>query len=198
MSWWIYLVVGIPAIGAFLVAAVVVTLNKMVSDELRARLDDIPALLVTLALRCLPENQREFFRPDWEGSLLVAFNEKNGRYPVTKVFKTLAFVFPLFLSARAIRRETALVRKQGLEDESLERLGPRSMIGPIVLSMKIGGVPRHFTSKAGLDFYAQFADRTVMIQAKHVGARGQAGEHLGALTKHLEDIDVLLRHPTVE
>jgi len=199
ITWWICFVLGMTAIGGFLVTAFVVTVNKMVSDELRARLDDIPALLVTLALWCLPEDQREFYRPDWEGSLLVAFNEKNDRYPVTKVLKTLSFVAPLFFAARTIRRETALVRKQGLEDESLERLGQRSVIGPIVLSMKIDGVPRHFTSKAGLDFYARVADYTVMIQAKHVGTRGQAGvEHFGPLTKHLEDFDVLLRQPTAE
>ena len=73
----LYLVVGLAAICAFLVGAFVITLNKMVTDEMRARLDAIPAVLVALALRLAPADQRQFLRVDWMDNLLVAFYEKN-------------------------------------------------------------------------------------------------------------------------
>ncbi len=101
----LYLVVGLAAIYVFLVGAFVITLNKMVTDEMRARLDAIPAVLVALALRLAPADQRQFLRVDWMDNLLVAFDEKNARYPVTRIFLSLPFALPLFGTATRLRRQ---------------------------------------------------------------------------------------------
>jgi hypothetical protein len=121
----IYVIVGLIAIGAFLVAAFVVTLNKMVTDEMRARLDDIPAVLVALALRLAPADRRDFLRADWVDNLLVAFDEKNARYPVSRILRSLPFVLPLFGTATVLRGRARAVRRQAEQDEKLERLAVR-------------------------------------------------------------------------
>lgn len=118
----VYLIVGLGAIGAFVGVSFIVTLNKMVTDEMRARLDDIPALLIELALRLLPPEQRDFYRVDWVDNLLVAFDEQNARYPLMRLLRSVPFVMPLFLVARRIRLNTRLIREQALEDERQERI----------------------------------------------------------------------------
>jgi len=118
----VYLIVGLGAIGAFIGASFIVTLNKMFTDEMRARLDDTPALLIELALRLLPPEQRDFYRVDWLDNLLVAFYEQNARYPLMRLLRSVPFVLPLFLAAPRIRRNTRLIREQALEDERQERI----------------------------------------------------------------------------
>lgn len=122
LSLWIMLVLGLIVIGGYFVASLVAAVNKMVTDEMRARLDDIPAFLVGLALRLLPPEQRDFYRVDWLDNLLVAFDEQNARYPVMRLLRSVPFVMPLFLVARRIRLNTRLIREQALEDERQERI----------------------------------------------------------------------------
>lgn len=130
----IYVIVGLIAIGAFLVAAFVVTLNKMVTDEMRARLDDIPAVLVALALRLAPADRRDFLRADWVDNLLVAFDEKNARYPAARLVRSLPFVLPLFGTAFGRQRQARAIPRQAEQDEKLERLPEPQVI-------RLAGIP---------------------------------------------------------
>ena len=126
----LYLVVGLLAIGAFLVGAFVVTLNKQDGDRQdRARLDDIPAVLVAVALRLAPADQREFLRVDWVDNLLVAFDEKNARYPVSRIVRSLWFVLPLFGTAMGLRRQARAVRRRAAKDERARAPGPLPALG---------------------------------------------------------------------
>src|SRR5204863_4615278 len=102
--------------------------TKMVSDEMRARVDDLPAVFVGLALRLLPPDMREYYRPDWEGSMLVAFNDETSRYPVTRFFRSFQFGFSLMLGARRISRETNLLRDIAHNDELQERLAQQLLV----------------------------------------------------------------------
>jgi WhiB family transcriptional regulator, redox-sensing transcriptional regulator len=121
-----FLIVGGVGLGVLVVLVAVTALKmlvaKMVSDELRARVDDLPAAFVALALRLLPPEMREYYRPDWEGNLLVAFNDETSRYPITRFFGSFRFGFSLMVGARKIRRETKLVRETACDDERQERL----------------------------------------------------------------------------
>ena len=136
----LYLVVGLGAIGLFLVGAFIVTLNKMVTDEMRARLDDIPAVLVALAVRLAPADQREFLRVDWVDNLLVAFDENNARYPVSRIFRSLPFVLPLFGTATVLRGRARAVRRRAEQDVELERL----VVRPV-------GIGEQVVRPAGID-----------------------------------------------
>jgi WhiB family transcriptional regulator, redox-sensing transcriptional regulator len=121
-----FLIVGGVGLGVLVVLVVVTALkmlvSKMISDELRARVDDLPAAFVTLALRLLPPEMREYYRPDWEGNLLVAFNDETSRYPIMRFFGSFRFGFSLMVGARQIRRETKLLRETARDDERQERL----------------------------------------------------------------------------
>jgi hypothetical protein len=108
---------------------------KMIGDELRARIDDLPALFVWLALRLLPEDMREYYRPDWQGNLLAAFNDETAKYPVTRFLRSFAFGFSLLVGTRQIRKETETIRRTAVNDEQMERL-PQAMIGGILLSYR--------------------------------------------------------------
>lgn len=115
--------VGVAVLVALMALAALKTLvAKMVSDELRARVDDLPAAFVGLALRMLPAEMRGYYRPDWEGNLLAAFNDDTSRYPVTRFFRSWMFGLSLIVGAQRIRRETKLVRDAALVDEREERL----------------------------------------------------------------------------
>lgn len=130
------LILGAVGLGILVmlvaVAALKMLVTKMVSDELRARVDDLPAAFVGVALRLLPPEMREYYRPDWEGNLLVAFNDETSRYPMTRFFRSFRFGFSLMVGAWQIRRETKLVRETARSDERQERLA-QPMLEPIAL-----------------------------------------------------------------
>jgi hypothetical protein len=133
----LYLVVGFASFWGFLVAAFFITLNKMVTDEMRARLDDIPAVLVALALHLAPAHQREVLREDWVDNLLVAFDEKNARYPVTRLFLSVPFVLPLFGMATRLRTQARAVRRRAERDERLERLQANALRHEAINKLKL-------------------------------------------------------------
>jgi len=124
----IYLILGLGAIGVvvggYFLAMFIVTVNKMVTDEMRARIDDVPALLVGVALRLAPAGHRNFLREDWVDNLLVAFDEETARYPMARLVRSLLFVLPLFGFSAKLRWKTRALRRQGEQDEQLERLLP--------------------------------------------------------------------------
>ncbi|MDT5258442.1 MAG: hypothetical protein QOD10_3522 [Mycobacterium sp.] len=130
----LYLIVGLGAVGAILAAAFVGALHSIVSDEVRARIDDIPAVLVELALRLAPEAQRDFLRVDWVDNLLVAFDEKNARYPAARLVRSLPFVLPLFGTAFGRQRQARAIPRQAEQDEKLERLPEPQVI-------RLAGIP---------------------------------------------------------
>jgi death-on-curing family protein len=91
---------------ALVIAALVALPSKMIGDELRARVDDLPVLFVRLALRQLPEDMRAYYEPDWIGNVLAAFNDETAKYPVTRFVRSFRFGFSLLLGSRQIRKET--------------------------------------------------------------------------------------------
>ncbi|WP_370500208.1 hypothetical protein NWT09_31145 [Mycolicibacterium sp. jd] len=101
------------------------TLGEMATDEMKARLEDVPAKLVAAALWRLPTHLRDEYRPEWEDDLLAAYEEKNARYPITKLVCAVRFVWPLFVHARSLRTEFEMVRQAGLADERNEKLATR-------------------------------------------------------------------------
>jgi hypothetical protein len=120
------LIIGAVGLGGLVmlvaIAALKTLVTKMVSDELRARVDDLPATLVGLALRLLPPDKQDYYRPEWEGDLLAAYNDKTSRYPVTRFFNSFKFAFPLMVHARRIRKETKFIQQAAKNDEQQERL----------------------------------------------------------------------------
>lgn len=124
----ICLIVGLGAsgvvVGGYFLAMFIVTVNKLVTDEMRARIDDVPALLVGLALRLAPPGHREFLRDDWVDNLLVAFDEKTTRYPASRLVRSLLFVLPLFGFSAKLRWGARANRRWGEQDEQHERLVP--------------------------------------------------------------------------
>jgi hypothetical protein len=100
------LLVGVSAAAVLVISALVALPAKMIGDELRARVDDLPVLFVWFALRLLPEDIRAYYKPDWEGNLLAAFNDETAKYPVTRFVRAFKFGFSLLLGVRQIRKET--------------------------------------------------------------------------------------------
>lgn len=110
MTTWIWWALGAltvfgAVLGTLLFWVGRAAFNKLVGDEARARVDDLPAVILKVALRRLPEEVREFYRVDWESNLLAALHDSTVRYPVTRAFKSLGFAWSLALSTRRIRRE---------------------------------------------------------------------------------------------
>jgi hypothetical protein len=85
--------------------------SGMVDDELRTRLDTLAGVFVSLALRRLPADQREFYRPDWEGVLLANLYDQTAGLPVTRLLKAAKLGLDLWLGAGGVRRETKLAQK---------------------------------------------------------------------------------------
>lgn len=147
-----YLVVGLGAIGAFLLTllgmAIVVALNKMVTDELRARIDDIPAALVELALLAAPPSDRDHLRVDWVDNLLVAFDAKNARYPLSRLYRSAEFVFPLFGTSITLRTQARSVRRKAEQDERNERLlGPELDVIDAIITDPANPISGSFRTK---------------------------------------------------
>ncbi len=79
--------------------------SKIIGDEARARVDDLPQVILAFALRRLPEDLRDSYRADWEGNLLAALHDSTIRYPATRVWKSLLFSGSLMISVRRVRKE---------------------------------------------------------------------------------------------
>lgn len=106
------LLVGVSVVAVLVISALVALPGKMIGDELRARVDDLPVLFVRLALLLLPEDMRAYYKPDWEGNQLAAFNDETAKYPVTRFVRSFKFGFSLLLGSRQIRKETKVREKQ--------------------------------------------------------------------------------------
>ena len=73
--------------------------------EARARIDDLPKVMVRLAARRLPAAVRDDYLIDWESNLLVALNDSTARHPLTRFIKSLRFGASLLFTTRRVRRE---------------------------------------------------------------------------------------------
>lgn len=125
MSTTLWIVAAAMGVALLVGKAIVSCLSTMLDEELRARVDDLPAVIMELALRRMPEDIREQYRPDWEGNLLVAFNDANSRYPVTRMFKSIGFAASLFCAAGRVRKETkVVVAKKAVEDAAPQKHRP--------------------------------------------------------------------------
>ena len=110
------------ALAGFAWAVANKLLSGMVGDELRTRVDRLAGVFVRLALRRLPPEMREFYRPDWEGVLLAIFYDETAGLPITRLFKSIKFGLSLWLGAGDIRKETKLVQQAAEADEKMEVL----------------------------------------------------------------------------
>lgn len=121
MSNTLWIVAAAMGVALIVGRAILSCLSTMLDEEIRARVDDLPAVIMELALRRMPKDMREHYRPDWEGNLLVAFNDANSRYPVTRMFKSIGFAASLFCAAGRVRKETRVVVKEAVEDASPQK-----------------------------------------------------------------------------
>lgn len=115
---------------------------KLIAEDVRAMVDDLPGVVVEIAIRRLPAEMRDYYRPEFEDDL-IAFTTRYERYPTRKLFKTTWFAISLLMGAARIREETRLVYEMGKQDERSERLasvvGARhrsAVIGPIQLQYR--------------------------------------------------------------
>jgi hypothetical protein len=130
------MVLATAGVTTLVIAALIAVPSKMISDEVRARIDDLPVLFVRLALMQLPKDMQAYYRPDWEDNALAAFNDQTARFPVTRFARSFLFGFSLLVGARQIRRDTKVVR-QLANNEEMERIPPAyAMIGPIQLQLR--------------------------------------------------------------
>jgi hypothetical protein len=131
------ILLAVTATVALVAAALAAVPAKMITDEVRARIDDLPFLFVRIALWQLPADMRAYYEPDWMGNVLAAFNDETAKYPVTRFVQSFRFGFSLLLFGRQIRNETKVVRQLAMNAEHMERLPPSyAMIGPIQLRVR--------------------------------------------------------------
>ncbi|WP_331761227.1 hypothetical protein OG225_42870 (plasmid) [Nocardia sp. NBC_01377] len=79
--------------------------RKILGDEARARIDDLPKTMLRLAARQLPADEREKWLIDWESNLLIPLLTETERYPLTRFLRSWRFGFDLMLHATRIRAE---------------------------------------------------------------------------------------------
>jgi hypothetical protein len=112
---------ALAIVGAVIVWGLTAFAGKLVSDELRARADALPAFMVEVALRMLRPEMRDYHRPEWEDDL-AAFCAANDRFPGTKFVKSFKFAAGIVVRAGGIRWETRGSYRRGKHDEAGERL----------------------------------------------------------------------------
>jgi hypothetical protein len=115
---------------------------KLIAEDVRAMVDDLPGVIMEVAIRRLSVEMREYYRPEFEDDL-IAFTARYNRYPTRKLLKTTGFAISLLIGAARIRKETQPVYLMGKQDERNERLAPlvggkhpTAMIGPIQLQYR--------------------------------------------------------------
>lgn len=115
---------------------------KLIAEDMRAMVDDLPGVIMEIAIRRLPPEMRDYYRPEFEDDL-IAFTARYERYPTRKLFKTTWFAISLLMGAARIRNETRLTYQMGKRDERNERLasvegaGHRAaVIGPVRLQYR--------------------------------------------------------------
>lgn len=115
---------------------------KLIAEDVRAMVDDLPGVIMEVAIRRLPVEMRDYYRPEFEDDL-IAFTGRYDRYPTRKLFKTTGFALSLLIGAARILKETRPVYLTGKQDERNERLASlveaehrSAMIGPIQLQFR--------------------------------------------------------------
>lgn len=96
----------VVALGVLLLAVGQDVLKKMLSEELRTRIDSLPKLFLALALHRLTPEVREYWKADWESNLLLPLNAASEGKPVTRFAKSFWFGLSLWLSSGRILKET--------------------------------------------------------------------------------------------
>lgn len=132
------------AAGAVVVAAWILktVAAKLIAEDVRALVDDLPGVIMEVAIRRLPPEMRDYYRPEFEDDL-IAFTTRYERYPTRKLFKTTGFAISLLMGAARIREETRLLYQMGKQDERNERLASlvagqyrTAMLGPVQLQFR--------------------------------------------------------------
>ena len=139
MSALVLIAAGAVALAAWIFKTVAA---KLIAEDVRAMVDDLPGVIMEIAIRRLPAEMRDYYRPEFEDDL-IAFTTRYERYPTRKLFKTTGFAISLLLGAARIREETRPVYQMGKQDERNERLASlvggkhrTAMIGPIQLQFR--------------------------------------------------------------
>lgn len=95
---------ALTAVAIAITSLAIVTLGDLVSEEVRARLDQIPLTLLRLAVRRLPERLREEFGQDWWAELDHILHRAQ-LYPVTRFIVGIRFSASLLFKAPSVARE---------------------------------------------------------------------------------------------
>jgi hypothetical protein len=86
------------------------TIEDMISDEIRSRLNDLPRYLIRLAVRPLPPKDRQSYFDELNLELTASL-EGNERRQVTRLVQGLKFAAPLVVGAIPLR--LAVVERKG-------------------------------------------------------------------------------------
>lgn len=95
---------ALTAIAIAVTSLAIVTLGDLVSEEARARLDQIPLTLLRLAIHRLPERLREEVGQDWWAELDHILHRAQ-LYPVTRLIVGIRFSASLLFKAPSVARE---------------------------------------------------------------------------------------------
>lgn len=128
--------------GLFFVWMLKTVAAKLIAEDVRTMVDDLPGVLMEVALRRLPREMRDYYRPEFEDDLFAFASQHEGR-PTRKLLKTTGFALSLLAGAKGIWEETRLDYEMGKQDEQNEKLAvvlanpsTQAMIGPITLQWK--------------------------------------------------------------
>lgn len=140
MTW--HLMVDLPAIaGVFLIAVIVSVLRGLAGEEARARLDQLPEILIRLAAHRIPRAHPREFRDDlaaeWTEVLRDVLRDNQHR-PVTRLYCGIRCALGFVRTAPGVSRGLSI-------PESLSRLllsYPRDPLDPAELSDCVPLYPR--------------------------------------------------------
>jgi RNA polymerase sigma-70 factor (sigma-E family) len=114
------------AIIAFVGTLSIVTLGDMVSEEVRARLDQLPFALLGLARRRLSDELQDDAGAEWHAELHYILRGAEA-LPVTRLFRGMRFAIGLLIAAPVVDRELAIKS----EPESGEQRSSSSRQAPV-------------------------------------------------------------------
>lgn len=82
-------------------------LRKVIGDEFRSRVEDLPEVITRLAARCIPEGRRDLCLQMWTETILGELLAKTARYPTERLVRCLPFAVTLALEVLEVRHDLA-------------------------------------------------------------------------------------------
>lgn len=110
-------------VGGFIALLVLPVAVNLLSKEVEGWLDLVPSMLLRLARRRLPTDQREAMYDEWYAELHAALH-RSGDRPLTRLWLAVRFAAGLVLAARRVARELSTSRAAGVEAGNLSSHRP--------------------------------------------------------------------------